>query len=169
MGFATDAIHVGQEPDENTGAVMPPINLATTFAYENTEKHKAYVYSRAANPTRCAFEKNMAALEKAKYAFAFSTGMAALSTLMMLLKPGEHCIISKDVYGGTFRLCEYVFKEFQLNFSYVDTTFPDNIIKAITPLTRMVLIETPSNPLLKVTDITAIAQICKEQKLIFCY
>ncbi len=166
MGFSTEAIHFAQEPDELTGSVISPIYLTSTFAYESLEKNKGYVYSRASNPTRKILESNIAKLEKGKFGFAFSSGMAAITTLMLLLESNSHCIVSQDVYGGTFRLFEYVLKNFQIYFTYVDTTKVDNIIKEIKKETRMVFIETPSNPLLNVSDIAAISEICKENNLL---
>lgn len=166
MGFSTDAIHFAQEPDELTGAVIQPIYLSSTFAYENLEKDRGYVYSRAANPTRKILERNIAKLEKGEFGFAFSSGMAAITTLMFLLESNSHCIVSQDVYGGTFRLFEYVLKNFNISFTFVDTTRINKIIQEIKKETKMIFIETPSNPLLNVSDIEAVANVCKENNLL---
>lgn len=166
MGFSTDAIHGGQIPDPSTNAVIPPIHLTTTFYQEKIGKHKGYDYTRAGNPTREILEKNIAILEKGKYGLAFSSGMAAIHAITTLLKAGDHVIVSYDVYGGVYRLFENIARNFGLTFSFVDTTNPQNIIDSIKPETRLVHIESPTNPLLAITDIQEVAKICKDRGLI---
>lgn len=166
MGFSTDAIHAGQKPDESTNAVVPPIHLTTTYYQEEIGKHKGYVYSRSANPTRDVLQKNVATLEKGKYALAFSSGLAAIHSMSTLLKSGDHAIISNDVYGGTYRLFERVLTNYGLSFTFVDTTKIENIEKTIQPNTKLVHIETPTNPLLAITDIAEVANLCRAKNLI---
>lgn len=166
MGFSTDAIHAGQKPDESTNAVVPPIHLTTTYYQEEIGKHKGYVYSRSGNPTRDVLQKNVATLEKGKYALAFSSGLAAIHAMSTLLKSGDHAIISNDVYGGTYRLFERVLTDYGLSFTFVDTTKIENIEKTIQPNTKLVHIETPTNPLLAITDIAEVANLCRAKNLI---
>ncbi len=168
MGFSTDAIHAGQKPDESTNAVIPPIHLTTTYYQEEIGKHKGYVYSRSGNPTRDILQKNIATLEKGKYALAFSSGLSAIQAISNLLKSGDHVIVSHDVYGGTYRLFEQVLAKYGLAFSFVDTTKIENIEKSIQSNTRLVHIETPTNPLLAITDIEGVANLCKSKNLILC-
>lgn len=166
MGFSTDAIHAGQAPDEVTGAVITPLYLTSTYAQEEIGKHKGFEYGRTHNFTRAALEKNIAALEKGKYGIAYASGLAAIHALMSLVKAGDHIIVTDNVYGGTYRLFELVLKDYGLNYSWVDTSNPQNIIDAITPATKMVYIETPTNPMLTLTDIAAAADICKKRNLL---
>jgi cystathionine gamma-lyase len=166
MGFSTDAIHAGQKPDPTTNAVIPPIHPTTTYYQEEIGKHKGYVYSRSGNPTRDALQKNIATLEKGKYALAFSSGLAAIHAMSTLLKSGDHAIVSNDVYGGTYRLFERVLTDYGLSFTFVDTTKIENIEKAIQPNTKLVHIETPTNPLLAITDIIEVANLCTSKNLI---
>ncbi|NPV12116.1 MAG: cystathionine gamma-synthase [Ignavibacteria bacterium] len=166
MGFSTDAIHGGQKPDPSTNAVIPPIHLTTTFYQEEIGKHKGYVYSRSGNPTRDVLQKNIATLEKGKYALAFSSGLAAIHAMSNLLKNGDHAIVSNDVYGGTYRLFERVLTNFGITFTFVDTTKVENVEKAIQPNTKLVHIETPTNPLLAISDIAEISNLCKSKNLI---
>jgi cystathionine beta-lyase len=166
MGFSTDAIHAGQKPDPTTNAVIPPIHPTTTYYQEEIGKHKGYVYSRSGNPTRDALQKNIATLEKGKYALAFSSGLAAIHAMSTLLKSGDHAIVSNDVYGGTYRLFERVLTDYGLSFTFVDTTKIENIEKAIQPNTKLVHIETPTNPLLAITDIAEVANLCRSKNLI---
>lgn len=166
MGFSTDAIHAGQKPDESTNAVVPPIHLTTTYYQEEIGKHKGYVYSRSGNPTRDVLQKNVATLEKGKYALAFSSGLAAIHAMSTLLKSGDHAIISNDVYGGTYRLFERVLTDYGLSFTFVDTTKIENIEKTIQPNTKLVHIETPTNPLLAISDIAEVANLCRAKNLI---
>lgn len=166
MGFSTDAIHAGQIPDPATGAVITPIYQTSTYAQEELGKSKGYHYGRSQNPTRSALEANIAALEKGKYGIAFSSGVAAAHAIMTLLKSGDHVIISNNVYGGTYRLYELNMKEFGISYSWVDTTELKNIESAIQQNTKMVYVETPTNPMLTITDLEGVAKICKEHKLI---
>lgn len=166
MGFSTDAIHGGQFPEPFTYAIIPPIHLTTTYYQEEIGKHKGYVYSRSGNPTRDILQKNIAILEKGKYALAFSSGLAAIHTLSTLMKNGDHAIVSFDVYGGTYRLFNRVLTDYGLSFTFVDTTNIENIEKEIKPNTKLVHIETPSNPLLTITDISEVAKLCKSKNLL---
>ncbi len=166
MGFSTEAIHAGQKPDEVTGAVITPIYQTSTYAQIELGKHKGYEYGRTQNFTRQAMESNIAALEKGKYAIAFSSGVAATHALMGLVKAGDHIVVSNNVYGGTYRLFELVMKDYGLKFSWVDTSDVKNITEAITPNTKMVYLESPTNPMLNLTDLSAAAKICKEYNLI---
>lgn len=159
--FETKAIHVGQEPDPTTGAVMLPITLSTTYVQESPGVHKGYDYSRADNPTRFAYEQCLASLENTQYGLAFSSGCAATSTIIMMLKAGDHVVCSDDVYGGTFRLFDKVIKDKNISFDYVDLTNIDALKKAIRPETKLIWIETPTNPLLKIVDIKKVTEIAK--------
>lgn len=166
MEFETKAIHFAQEPDKETGAVVPPIHLSTTFKQDEVGKHKGFEYSRTGNPTREILEKNVASLENGKYGLAFASGSAATTTLQLLLNKGDHVVCGDDVYGGTFRFFDKVMKRFGVSYDFVDTTLLENVEKALKPETKMVWLETPTNPLLKVSDIRAIAKICKERDLL---
>ena len=162
--FATRVIHAGQEHDPTTGAVMQPIYQTSTYAQESPGVHKGFVYARGHNPTRFAYERAIADLENAARGFAFSSGMGAISTMLELFPAGSHIIATDDVYGGTFRVFERVRKDSaNLSFSYIDLTDPANLEEAITPDTALVWIETPTNPLLKVVDIEAVAAIAKSK------
>jgi cystathionine gamma-lyase/cystathionine beta-lyase/cystathionine gamma-lyase/homocysteine desulfhydrase len=163
MGFATDAIHVGQEPDAATGAIIVPIYQTSTFVQEELGKHKGYEYARTSNPTRAALERNLAALEGARFCFAFASGMAAINCLMSLLKSGDHVVAGHNLYGGSFRLFERVLKDFGLTFSYVNTCRLEEIERALRPDTRMIFIETPTNPIMEITDIVAAASLAHSQ------
>ncbi len=165
--FATRAIHAGQEPDPSTGAVMTPIYATSTYVQESPGKHKGYDYSRSINPTRLAYEKCIADLESGTRGFAFASGLAAMATVLELLESGSHVVVSDDLYGGTFRLFDKVRRRSaNLDFSYVDLTDAADFERAIKPNTHMVWIETPSNPLLKLIDLDAIAKIAREHKII---
>ena len=167
QGFATRAIHAGQEPDPTTGAVMTPIYATSTYVQESPGKHKGFDYARSINPTRLALEKCIADLEGGTRGFAFASGLAAMSTVLELLETGSHIVVSDDLYGGTFRLFDKVRKQSAgLEFTYVDLTDASRFEKAIKPNTRMVWIETPSNPLLKIIDLEAIAKIAREHKIL---
>ncbi|MBR4814727.1 MAG: aminotransferase class I/II-fold pyridoxal phosphate-dependent enzyme, partial [Paludibacteraceae bacterium] len=170
-GFSTRAIHNGEEPDFREGAsgdVAVPIHLATTFARQKAGSPTAgYEYTRSLNPTRKALEEKLAALDGARYGLAFSSGLAAASTLIIsLLKAGDNVIGFDDLYGGTRRLLSNVFVNFNISVTYVDATVPENIEKAIRPDTKLIWIESPTNPLLKIADIRAIAQIAQQHGLI---
>lgn len=165
--FATRVIHAGQEHDPTTGAVMQPIYQTSTYAQESPGVHKGFVYARGANPTRFAYERCIADLENGTRGFAFASGMAAISTMLELLPAGAHIIAMDDVYGGTYRLFERVRKDSaKLSFSYVDLTKPEHLEAAITPETKLVWIETPTNPLLKIVDIEAVAAIAHKRNLL---
>ena len=163
MGFSTRAIHAGQHPDPTTGAVMTPIYQTSTYAQHSPGvTYSGYEYSRTSNPTRVALEENLASLEQAKYGLCFSSGCAALATLLHTLKPGDHVILGDDVYGGTFRLFDKVFKQLDIHYTQIDLTHLDDLEKAITPNTKMVWAETPTNPMLKIIDIAALTKIVKK-------
>ncbi|HEX4863272.1 MAG TPA: aminotransferase class I/II-fold pyridoxal phosphate-dependent enzyme, partial [Acidimicrobiales bacterium] len=158
-GLATRALHVGQGPDPATGAVVVPIHLATTFAQESPGRHKGFEYSRSGNPTRDNLEACLASLEGAEHGLAFSSGLAATATVMLLLDPGDHVVFTEDVYGGTFRLFDKVFQRYGLTFTAVDPTDPDAIVAAMTDRTRLVWLESPTNPLLRVVDLDAVSEL----------
>ena len=155
----TLAIHAGQDPDATTGAVMTPIYQTSTYAQEAVGLHKGYEYSRTGNPTRAALETNLAALESGEFGLAFASGMAATDTVLRLLSPGDHVLAGNDVYGGTFRLFDKEFKRYGLEFSYVDAGDLDQISAGLRENTRLVWLETPSNPLLKLTNLAGAADI----------
>jgi len=159
MGFSTDAIHAGQEPDPSTGAITVPIYQTSTFVQEELGKHKGYEYARTGNPTRAALERNLAVLERGRFGYAFASGMAAINAMMTLFKAGDHILAGQNLYGGTFRLFDRVLRDFGLTFSYVDTRRLEAIEKAIQLTTRLLLIETPTNPVMEITDIAAAAQL----------
>jgi len=158
-GFATRAIHVGNDPDPSTGAVSPPIFATSTYAQEELGKTKGYDYSRAGNPTRTRLEQNLASLEGGIAAPVFASGMAAVGAMCQLMKSGEHVVASNNLYGGVPRLFNQVLANFGLGFTYVDTTDPHNVERAIRRNTRYLYIETPTNPLMGLTDITAVSEI----------
>ncbi|MDP4173144.1 MAG: cystathionine gamma-synthase [Bacteroidota bacterium] len=166
MGFSTDAIHAGQIPDPTTGAVITPIYQTSTYAQEELGRNKGYEYGRTQNLTREALEKNIAALEKGKYGIAFASGLAAEHALMSLVKAGDHVIVSDNVYGGTFRLFELVMKDYGIEYSWVDATNLNNIEKAIKKNTKLVFLETPTNPMLVLTDLAEASKVCKKHNLI---
>jgi len=166
MGFSTKAIHAGQAPDPSTGAIMTPVFLTSTYVQEELGKHKGYEYSRVSNPTRSALEANIAALEGGKYGFAFSSGMAAITALFHLLKSGDHVILSQNVYGGTYRVATQLLDRYGLEFEFVDTTDVRVIERAVRPSTKMVFVETPTNPTMEITDIRAAARIARRHRLL---
>src|ERR1700720_4664431 len=167
LEFATRAIHAGQTPDPSTGAVMTPIYATSTYVQESPGKHKGYDYARSINPTRLAYERCIADLESGTRGWAFASGLAAMATALDALESGSHVVASDDLYGGTFRLFEKVRRRSaNLDFTFVDLTDASKFEKSIKPNTRMVWIETPSNPLLKIIDIEAIAKIAREKKII---
>ena len=159
MGFATTAIHIGSEPDEATGAVTVPIYQTSTYAQESLGKHKGYEYARTQNPTRFALERNIAALEGARFGFAFASGMAAIDATLRLVKKDEHVVVSDNTYGGTARLFNRILSNYGVTFDYVDTSEPLNVEAAIKPNTKMVFIETPTNPIMTVTDLKEVSEI----------
>ncbi len=165
--FATRAIHAGQSPDPSTGAIMPPIYATSTYVQRSPGVHKGLDYGRSHNPTRFAWERNVADLEGGAAAFAFASGLAAISTVLELLPAGAHVLSGDDVYGGTFRLFDKVRRHSAgLSFSYVDLTQPENLLAAITPQTGLIWVETPTNPLLKLADLRAIAEIARARNIL---
>lgn len=166
MKFSTRAIHAGQDPDPTTGAVITPIYQTSTYVQEEIGKHKGYEYSRTGNPTRTALEECLASIEYASYGLAFASGLAAEQNVLHLLSSGDHVIVGEDVYGGTYRLFERVLTRYGLTFSWVDATDLSNIKNAIQKNTKMIWLETPTNPLLQLVDIEAIASLAREHKLI---
>jgi len=165
MGFATDAIHVGQEPEPATGAIVAPIYQTSTYVQEALGKDKGYDYARTAHPNRRALERCMARLEGGQTAFVFTTGMAAIDALFRLLRPGDHAIISAAVYGGVYRLTTQLLTHFGLEFSYVDTSNLEAVRHALRPNTKMIYVETPTNPTMIITDIAAIAKMADGKNL----
>jgi len=157
--FSTVCIHAGQEPDPSTGAIITPIYQTSTYVQEALGKHKGYEYARTQNPTRSALEANLAAIENGRAAFAFASGMAATGAVMTLLKAGDHVVVTDNTYGGTYRLFERVLRKYQFDFTYVDTSDLQAIEDAIRPETRMLFLETPTNPVLRLTDLAAACQI----------
>jgi cystathionine beta-lyase/cystathionine gamma-synthase len=164
-GFATRAIHTGQEPDPLTGAVTVPIYPTSTYVQQGIGEHKGYEYSRVSNPTRTRLEENLASLEGGLAAPVFASGMAAINAVASMLKSGDHVVCGNDLYGGVPRLFNQVLAGFGLQFSYVDTSDAENVARAIRKNTRMVYVETPTNPLMRLSDIAAISQICRRKKV----
>ena len=159
VGFGTRAIHAGQRPEPLAGAIMTPVYLTSTYVQDGLGQNKGYEYARGKNPTREAFERNVAALENGRHGFAFSSGMGCLDSIMKLFRAGDHVICAENVYGGTFRLFDKLLQNFGLTFTYVDTRDAQRVEDAMTAATRLVLLETPSNPLMRVTDIAAVADV----------
>jgi len=159
--FATKAVHAGQTPDPATGAIMTPVYMTSTYVQESPGVHKGYDYSRTTNPTRVALEGNLAGLEGGKHGLCFSSGMGAANTALDLLSAGDHVVAGNDLYGGTYRIMRRVFERFGVEFSFVDTTHLARVTEAWRPTTRMLWIETPSNPLLRITDIAHCAKIAR--------
>ena len=167
MKFDTKVLHAAIKPDLTTGSIVTPLHQTATYVMEEVGKDKGFDYARSANPTRQMMEDHLAALDSGKYGVAFSSGMAAVDSCLKLLKSGDHVICSDDVYGGTYRLFNQLLINYDMHFTYVDTSFPDKIEKAIRPETKMIWAETPTNPLLKITDLNAVAKIAKKHDLIF--
>src|SRR5256712_7038161 len=159
MGFATTAIHAGQEPESATGAVSVPIYQTSTYAQEGLGKHKGFEYARTSNPTRLALERNLAALEGARFGYAFASGMAAIDATLRLVKANEHVVVSDNTYGGTFRLFNRILSNYCVEFDFVDTSDVANVEGAIKPNTKMVFVETPTNPVMMVTDLKAVSDV----------
>ncbi|MEK2647202.1 cystathionine gamma-synthase [Bdellovibrio sp. BCCA] len=166
LGFSTRAIHAGQAPDPTTGAIMTPVYLTSTYVQESPGVHKGWEYTRTHNPTRRAYENCLASLESGKYGFAFASGCAATTTVLHLLKAGDHVVAMDDMYGGTFRLFDKILKHDGMEFSFVDLTKVENFEKAVKPNTKLVWLETPTNPTLKLVDIKRIAAIAKTKGII---
>src|SRR5437773_2461476 len=157
--FSTICLHAGQEPDPSTGAIIVPIYQTSTYVQEALGKHKGYEYARTQNPTRMALERNIAAIESGKAGFAFASGMAAIGAIATLLKAGDHVVVSDNTYGGTFRLFDKVLTRYQLTFTYVDTSDLDAVARALRPSTRILFVETPTNPVMRLTDLRAAADL----------
>src|SRR5579862_5810211 len=157
--FSTVCLHAGQEPDPATGAIITPIYQTATYVQDELGKHKGYEYGRTQNPTRAALERNIAAIEGGKTGFAFASGMAAIGAIGTMLTAGDHVVVSDNTYGGTFRLFDKVLTRYELKFSYVDTSKLDLVERAMTPATRMLFVETPSNPIMTLTDLRAAAEL----------
>jgi cystathionine beta-lyase/cystathionine gamma-synthase len=166
MGFSTKAVHAGIEADPFTGSLMTPIHLTSTYLQEEIGKNKGYDYSRVANPTRTVLEKNIAALENGKEGLAFASGMAAEAAVFHLLKSGDHVIASRNVYGGIYRIAKFVLEDFGVHFDFVDTTNLDVVKQAVKPNTKLLFIETPTNPTMEITDLRGAAKLAKSRKLI---
>jgi cystathionine beta-lyase/cystathionine gamma-synthase len=163
--FSTVCLHAGQEPDPTTGAIIVPIYQTSTYVQDELGKHKGFEYGRTQNPTRMALERNLAAIEGGKMGFAFASGMAAIGAIATLLKSGDHVVVSDNTYGGTFRFFDKVLTRSQLSFSYVDTSNLDETERAITPATRMLFVETPSNPIMRLTDLRAAADLAHRHSM----
>ena len=161
MKFNTKTIHGGQKHEEATGAVMPPVFFTSTYAQSSPGEHKGYEYSRGANPTRTALENSFASIEGGSHGFAFSSGLSAIDCVLRLLNPGDEIIAGDDLYGGTYRMFTRLFKKYGLEFSFVDMNSVDNVIDKITEKTKLVWLETPTNPLMKIADIKAITTAVK--------
>jgi cystathionine gamma-lyase len=166
--FETRSIHAGQPPEPMTGAITTPIYQTSTYVQEGVGGHKGFEYSRTDNPTRTALQECLASLESGKFGLSFSSGMSAIATVMNLLRSGDHVVSSDDVYGGTYRIFEHVYRDYGIEFTYVNTSEIDQIESAIRPSTRLIWIETPTNPLLKITDLEKVALLCKNRRLISC-
>jgi len=159
MGFSTTAIHAGNEPDSATGAVSVPIYQTSTYAQDGLGRHKGFEYARTQNPTRLALEKNIAALEGATYGYAFASGMSAIDACLKLVRSGDHVIVGDNTYGGTFRLFSQILANYGIEFDFVDTSEATNVENAFKPHTKMVFVETPTNPIMTVTDLQAVSDI----------
>jgi cystathionine beta-lyase/cystathionine gamma-synthase len=165
--FGTRAIHAGQRPDMLSGAIMTPIYTTSTYVQEGLGKNKGYEYARGKNPTREALERNVAALEGGTHGFAFSSGMGCTDSIMKLFKSGDHIVCGESMYGGTFRLFDKILQNFGLKFSYVDSRDPQRVEDACTKSTVAIMMETPTNPLMRITDLAAVGQIAKRKKALF--
>jgi cystathionine beta-lyase/cystathionine gamma-synthase len=163
--FSTICIHAGQEPDPSTGAIITPIFQTSTYVQEELGRHKGYEYARTQNPTRATLERNIAAIEGGKAAYAFASGMAAIGAIATMLKSGDHVVVTDNTYGGTFRLFEKVLTRYNLSFSYVDTSRPELIEQAIRPETRMLFVETPTNPVMRLTDLARVSEIARSRDI----
>jgi cystathionine beta-lyase/cystathionine gamma-synthase len=163
--FPTICIHAGQTPDPSTGAIITPIFQTSTYVQEELGKHKGFEYARTQNPTRLALEQNLAAIEGGVAAYAFASGMAAIDAITTLLEAGDHVVVTDNTYGGTFRLFDKVLTKYQLTFSYVDTSQPELVEQAIRPETKMLFVETPTNPVLRLTDLAQIAEIARARNV----
>ena len=167
LGFATRAVHAGQQPDPMSGAVMTPIYQTSTYAQEGIGRHKGYEYARTQNPTREALERNIASLEGGRFGFAFGSGLAALDAILKLFKAGDHVICGYNVYGGSHRLMERLYTNFGLTFSFADMRDIGNVERAITPATRMIYGETPTNPMMHLSDLSALGDLAQAHGYLF--
>jgi cystathionine gamma-lyase len=165
-GFATRAIHAGQRPDPSTGAIMTPVYQTSTYVQQGLGRHQGFEYARTRNPTRDALEKNLAALEGSRHGFAFASGTAATDVVLKLLSSGDHVVAGENLYGGTHRLMTQIFARMGLTFSFVDTRDVGNVSRAVKPETRLVFVETPTNPLMRITDLAAVAEVARDHKLL---
>ena len=163
--FSTVCLHAGQEPDPSTGAIITPIYQTATYVQDELGRHKGFEYGRTQNPTRMAVERNIAAIEGGKAGFAFASGMAAIGAIATLLQAGDHVVVSDNTYGGTFRLFDKVLTRYRLSFSYVDTSRLEDIERAIMPSTRMLFVETPTNPLMRLTDVREVASLAHRRNV----
>ncbi|MBT1709093.1 cystathionine gamma-synthase [Fulvivirgaceae bacterium PWU5] len=166
MKFGTKAVHAGVTPDPSTGAIMTPIYQTSTYVQESPAKHKGFAYARGTNPTRNALQESIAALENGKYGICFSSGMGATDAVIKLLNPGDEVITSNDLYGGSYRMFKRVFEKYGIKFHFIDLTQADNIRSVINDRTRLLWVETPTNPLMNIVDISACVAIAREHKLI---
>jgi cystathionine beta-lyase/cystathionine gamma-synthase len=164
--FSTICIHAGQEPDPSTGAIITPIYQTSTYVQDGLGRHKGYEYARTQNPTRAALEANIAAIEKGKAAFAFASGMAAEGAVMTLLQSGDHVVVTDNTYGGTYRLFEHVLRKYQLDFTYVDSSNLEEIERGIRPATKMLFLESPTNPTLRLTDLRGACEIAHAHNVV---
>ena len=162
-GFSTRAIHAGQRPEPLAGAIMTPVYLTSTYVQDGFGTHKGYEYARGKNPTREALERNVAILESGRHGFAFSSGMGCLDSIMKLFRAGDHIVCGENVYGGTFRLFDRILRHLGLSFTYVDSRDPQRVDDACTPATRAIFVETPTNPLMRLTDLAAMSEIAKRK------
>lgn len=167
MKFGTKAIHAGVEPDPTTGAIMTPIYQTSTFVQVSPGQHKGYAYARGKNPTRSALEKSIAALEDAQFGLCFSSGMGAMDAVIKMLRPGDEVITGNDLYGGSYRMFEKVFANFGIRFHYIDLSNPDNILSFVNKNTKLLWVETPTNPTMQIIDIVACGKIAKTHNVIF--
>jgi cystathionine beta-lyase/cystathionine gamma-synthase len=165
-GFSTTCIHAGQTPDPSTGAIITPIYQTSTYVQDALGQHKGYEYGRTHNPTRAALEGNLAAIEGGKAAFAFASGLAATGALMTMLQSGDHVVVTDNTYGGTYRLFERILRKYQLEFSYVDTADLPAVEAAIRPTTKMLFVETPTNPVLRLTDLEAVSRVARARGVV---
>jgi cystathionine beta-lyase/cystathionine gamma-synthase len=168
MKLATKLIHAGVEPDPSTGAIMTPIYQTSTYVQSSPGDHKGYEYARTQNPTRTALQNALAAIENGKYALCFSSGMAASDAVIKLLNPGDEVIAANDMYGGSYRLFTKIFEKYGLKFHFIDMQDADNINQHINPNTKLIWTETPTNPMMNITDIKAVAAITKQHKILLC-
>lgn len=168
MKFGTKAIHAGVQPDEATGAIMTPIYQTSTYVQEEIGKHKGYAYSRTQNPTRHALEKNLAALENGKHGACFGSGMAAIDCVLKMLSPGDEVISTSDLYGGTFRIFKTIFEKYGIKFHFVEMSDASVIAELVNEKTRLIWVETPTNPMMSIIEIEAVAKISKQANAIFC-